>query len=65
MPENRPASLGAICGPEIRAYLGQRLRAYYDFTQDIPLPASLARLIEQLAEPVDGPNEKNQNRRPL
>lgn len=38
---------------QIRAHLGDRLRAYYNAMQRIPLPDRLADLIKQLAQQVD------------
>jgi hypothetical protein len=37
------------CGREIRAHVDGPLRSYFAATQQIPLPAELADLIEQLS----------------
>ena len=40
----------ATLEPRVRALLGDRLRAYYAATQHLPLPDSLAEVIERLAQ---------------
>ena len=58
MPEERlilPQT--SACGREIRERLGQQLRAYYDVTQQIPLPAKLTDLVEHLSQASDEGHE--------
>ena len=44
------------CSPEIRAQLGERLKAYYETMQDMPVPNHLTELIARLAERLDEPD---------
>jgi hypothetical protein len=50
----RPKGLNSArtqtCGREMRTLIGGRLRSYFAGTQQIPLPAELADLIEQLSQ---------------
>jgi Anti-sigma factor NepR len=43
----------AACGPDIRAALGERLKAYYESMQDMPVPNHLSELIARLVERID------------
>ena len=48
----------ATLEPRIRALLGDRLRAYYAANQHLPLPDSLAEVIEELAQTKDRPDRE-------
>ena len=59
MQETRSALLKrAAFSGQIRAHLGERLRAYYNAMQQLPLPDRLADLIKQLAQLMDEENRE-------
>jgi anti-sigma factor NepR-like protein len=48
--KRKKLALRATLEPRVRALLGDRLRAYYAASQHLPLPDSLAAVIEELAQ---------------
>ena len=47
----------AVLNPEVRALLGQRLRAYYDHVRHIPVSDTLADLLKQVEVQLDSESE--------